>query len=313
MSTDDFALNLADYGLPTRRQFQEMRIWDDHYHGLLLDGQDTDEGVDRMYATHDYTSTHRRMMTYVNRMGVERLIALDVAGVRPGSSEMEVVPDRDAVLRRMLSTDEKDHLSGIIRIQPHVPEQSCEKMERWIRHGPCIGIKYMLGLCDHPNNDPIIRLAAELDAVIYIHTWMKVGGEPRSFGGGTVGEENTPMNVVNLSKRFPHVPLICGHSGGDWELAVPIVRAHPNIYFEFAGTDSHSGAVDFAVRELGADRITWGGHGPSRSFATEMSKVLDADLTAEQRRKIFGGNYRRLAEKAFRRKGQSMASRWGVA
>src|SRR5205823_1506653 len=28
--------------------------------------------------------------------------------------------------------------------------------------------------CSHPNNDPIIKLAAELQAIIYIHTWMIV-------------------------------------------------------------------------------------------------------------------------------------------
>jgi predicted TIM-barrel fold metal-dependent hydrolase len=312
MNTDEFSLNLADYGLPTRRQFQEMRIWDTHYHGLLLNGDDSDQGVDKMYDEHDYTSTHERMSVFANRMGIERQVALDVAGVKPGASEMEIVPERDEVLRKLLA-DEQDRLSGIIRIQPHVPKESCEKMERWIRNGPCIGIKYMLGLCDHPNNDPIIRLARELNAIVFVHTFMVVGGEPRTFTGGTQPEENTPQTVVNLSKRFPDVPIICGHSGGDWELAVQVVRPYPNVYFEFAGSDSHSGAVDVAVRELGADRITWGGHGPSRSFATELSKVLDADLTPEQRRKIFGGNYRRLAEKIFRQKGYSMASRWGVA
>ena len=119
--------------------------------------------------------------------------------------------------------------------------------------------------------------------------------------------------MAGVSKRFPGVPIICGHSGGDWEIAVQIVRTHPDVYFEFAGSDSHSGSVDFAVKELGVDRITWGAHGPSRSYATELSKVLDADLTHEQRRKIFGGNYRRLVAKIFRQKGYSMESRWGVA
>jgi predicted TIM-barrel fold metal-dependent hydrolase len=309
MNPNDFALDPADYGLPTRRERQALRIWDGHYHGLLLNGSDTDAGMDKQYATHDYTSTHRRMMVYADRMGVERLVALDVGGVRPSDLAMEVVPERDDADLKLL-TQERDHLSGIIRIHPDAPEKSCAKMERWIRRGPCIGIKYMLGLCDGPGNDPIIRLAAELNAIVYIHTFLSVGGSPRRVGGGTLPDENTPMHVVNLSRRFPNVPLICGHSGGDWEIGVQVVRPYPNIYFEFAGSDSHSGAVDYAVRHLGAERITWGGHGPSRSFATEMSKVLDADLTAEQRRLIFGGNYRRLAEKIFRRQGQSMQSRW---
>jgi len=312
VNSNEFALDPADYGLPTRSQFQAMRIWDSHYHGLLLNGDDSDAGVERMYAEHNFSSTHEKMLPFANRMGIERMVALDVGGIKTSAFAMEIVPERDEFVKKMLEA-EKDHLSGIIRIDPRAPEKSCEKMERWIRRGPCIGIKYWLGYCDHPNNDPIIRLAADLNAVVYIHTWLKVGGEPRRWGGGNFPDENSPMNVVELSKRFPDVPMICGHSGGDWEIAVQIVRPYPNIYFEFAGSDSHSGAVDFAVKELGADRITWGGHGPSRSFATELSKVLDADLTPDERRKVFGGNYRRLAEKIFRQKGFSMASRWGVA
>jgi predicted TIM-barrel fold metal-dependent hydrolase len=114
------------------------------------------------------------------------------------------------------------------------------------------------------------------------------------------------MEVVALAKRFPQVRLICGHSGGDWELGIRAVRAQKNVLLEFAGSDPHSGSVDLAVKELGADRIVWGGHGPSRSYATEIGKVLDADLSRSDQVKIFGGNFRWLAAPIFRRKGQKI-------
>lgn len=304
MNDDEFALNPADYGLPTRRQLQELRIWDDHYHGFYA------------ATAEDVTGDHDKMQRFADRMGIERSISLDIGGKSQEAANMEVIPVRDDVERRLL-VSQQDRLSGIIRIDPSEPVKSCEKMERWIRNGPCIGIKYIVsrdGLrCDHPNSDPIIRLAAELDAVIYIHTWLKVGPEPPYWGAGTLAGENTPMNVVALGRRFPDVRLICGHSGGDWEIALQVVKASKNVYFEFAGSDSHSGMVDLAARELGVERLTWGAHGPSRSYATELSKVLDATLTHEQRKMILGGNYRRLAEAIFRKKGYSMASRWGVA
>jgi predicted TIM-barrel fold metal-dependent hydrolase len=180
-------------------------------------------------------------------------------------------------------------------------------MEKWIRNGPCIGIKYIterMGVtCSHPNNDQIIRLADELGAVIYVHTWIKVGGSPRFAGGGNMPGESTPMDLAILAKRFPNVPMICGHSGGDWELGARAIRPCQNVLFEFSGSYPHSGSVDYAVNELGADRIVWGDHGPSRSLATEISKVLDASLTNAQRMKIFGENYRRTWAKLFRKKG----------
>src|SRR3546814_6575899 len=110
------------------------------------------------------------------------------------------------------------------------------------------------------------------------------------------------MQVATLAKRFPQIQMICGHSGGDWELGARAIRAHENVLFEYSGADPQSGSVDYAVNELGADRIVWGGHGPSRSFATELSKVLDADISHEERMKIFGRNYRKLTSGIFKKK-----------
>jgi predicted TIM-barrel fold metal-dependent hydrolase len=186
--------------------------------------------------------------------------------------------------------------------------ESCRKIEEWIANGPCIGIKYYGGnpggvVCSHRDNDAILRLAAELGAVIYIHTWLKVGGEPRRPGGDNLPGESTPMDVAQLAGRFPDVPLVCGHSGGDWELGVRAVRPFENVSIEFSGSDPHSGQVDYTVREVGARRMIWGGHGPSRSYATELAKVLDAELTHAERLQIFGANLRRIAAPILRQKG----------
>lgn len=285
----DFALNLADYGLPTREQFQGLRIWDMHYHGF--------------YRT-EGTRAHEEMLFYIERLGIERVISLDIGG----QMKEETGPRPDDEVQRRVLEEQKGKVSGLVPIDPSDPARSLERMERWIRRGPCVGIKYyggnMKGLvCSHPNNDPIIRLLEELQGIVYIHTWLKVGHGPRYPGAGNLPGESTPMDVVALAKRFPNMIFVCGHSGGDWEYGVRVVRPQKNVFLEFAGSDPHSGSVDYAVRELTADRIVWGGHGPSRSFSTELSKVLDADLTQEQRMKIFGGNLRRIAAPIFRKKG----------
>ena len=64
--------------------------------------------------------------------------------------------------------------------------------------------------------------------------------------------------------------------------------------------------VEYAIRELGVDRLVWGGHGPSRSYATELGKVLDADISRADRMKIFGRNLRRICEPVFRKKGMKI-------
>ena len=128
-------------------------------------------------------------------------------------------------------------------------------MVRWIRNGPCVGIKYrtMIGWDPHaaiPDNDR--RSSAwlrDLNAIIYIHSWLRseaIRGDRGRNGAG----EATPMDVVQLAQRFPEVPIICGHSGGGLGTGHPRRPPQKNVYLEFAGSDPHSGAVDLAVKEL---------------------------------------------------------------
>lgn len=290
-SPRDFALNPAAYGLPTRDDLVKLRIWDIHYHGFYGDG----------------IKTHEENLFYVDRMGIERMLSLDIAGSPADPLGATVPAERKRELREYLEKH-ADRVSGLIPIDPGRPLESCRKMQEWIAEGPCVGIKYFggnpLGVpCSHPNNDAIIRLAEEMKALIYIHSWLQVGGEPRRPGGKNLPGEATPRDVAELAMRHPNVNFICGHSGGDWELGVRYVRSLENVYIEFSGSDPHSGQVDFTVEEVGVERLIWGGHGPSRSYSTELSKVLDADLTHDQRLAVLGGNLRRLAEPIFRAKG----------
>jgi predicted TIM-barrel fold metal-dependent hydrolase len=289
-----FALDPSHYGLPTRDDLVRLRIWDIHYHGFFNAG----------------IRSHEENLFYVERMGIERMLSLDIAGSPTDPLGTMLSDEKKREMREYLERH-ADRVSGLIPIDPSQPVESCRKMEEWIAKGPCIGIKYYGGnpggaACSHPDNDAIIRLAAELKAVIYIHTWLKIGGQPRRPGGDNERGESTPQDVAILAARFPDVPLICGHSGGDWELGVRAVRRHENVHIEFSGSDPHSGQVDFTVRELGASRLVWGGHGPSRSYSTELSKVLDADLTQDERLQIFGGNLRRIAAPIFRQKGYTL-------
>ncbi|MEY4941636.1 MAG: hypothetical protein RIQ93_3371 [Verrucomicrobiota bacterium] len=288
MTPREFFINATDYAAPSREELVAYRLWDNHFHGF-----DSPRPVEQ------YT----RNNFYVDRMGIERSIAQEIGGTL--DHPFEPAPQEDEILQ-ILERD-KDRLSGRTPIDPNFPDQSCEKVEKWIRRGPCIAIKYAgreTGVrCNHSNNDPIFRLADDIGCHVYIHSWTKVGGSPRLPGGGNGEGEATPTDVAEIARRFPNVPIVCGHTGGDWELGLRVIRPYKNILMEYAGSDPHSGMVEMGVRELGADRLVWGGHGPSRSYATEIGKVLDADISRADRMKVFGGNLRRISAPMFRKKG----------
>jgi hypothetical protein len=52
-----------------------------------------------------------------------------------------------------------------------------------------------------------------------------------------------------------------------------------------------------AVRELGARRIVFGSHLPSRSLGTELSKVIAANIPEAAKRLILGENFRKLIQR----------------
>ena len=284
MSNITYAIDPTALGLPTLDELRGLRIWDPHYHGI---------------------NQHEEMIPYIERMGIERVFSLDVAGSVGDDLRNPEMADRH---RQLLDTH-RDHLTGIVRIDPGRPEESLERVNRWIADGPCIGIKYAGGnpsglSCAHPNNDVFIQRVSELDGYIYVHASYEVGfEEPRYPGSGVQHGESTPDDLVELASRFPDTTFVCGHAGADWELGIRAIRGHDNIMLEFAGMAPNSGMMDMAMNYLGEDRIIWAGHMSSRSYSNDLGKAFDGDLTDEQKEKVLGRNLRKLVVPIMNRKG----------
>src|SRR2546430_15885233 len=75
--------------------------------------------------------------------------------------------------------------------------------------------------------------------------------------------ESTPLDLVELAKRHPRATLICGHSGGDWQLGIRAVRESATLYTETGGSDPTTGFAEFPVKELRAHRALYA-RGPGR-------------------------------------------------
>ena len=61
-----------------------------------------------------------------------------------------------------------------------------------------VGVKLWVALrCNAPQLDPIVQRAAELKALIFQHTWLKIGGNEPG--------ESTPFDLCELARRHPSV------------------------------------------------------------------------------------------------------------
>ena len=61
--------------------------------------------------------------------------------------------------------------------------------------------------------------------------------------------------------------------------------------------------VEIAVRELGPERVVLGSDVGGRSFASQLAKVLGADIAGSAKELVLGGNLRRMLAPMLRAKG----------
>lgn len=258
-----------------------LRIWDLHAHLSGVPG-DTPE------------ARAEKLIAYADRMGVERFCLFMGMRLSRDPDPDTLRRQNDDVLRVLAHWS--DRIFGFAYLNARHVDASLAEIERCVAMGPMVGIKLWVSHnCHLPELDPIIARAGELQAVIYQHTWIKTGDV-------TPGE-SSPQQLAQLAARHPEVPLICGHSGGNWELGIRAIRAQRNVSIGVGGSSPTAGFVEMAVRELGAGRVIHGSDIGGRSFASQLAKTLGAAVPDNAKRLILGGNLRRLLTPILQRKG----------
>ena len=256
-------------------------IWDLHCHFSGVTGQTVQQRAERILA-------------YADRMHIQRLVFFMGWPWSQNPDPQEFQRQNDQVLSVLKRWP--DRLFGFAYLNAQYPEACVKEIDRCIQQGPMVGIKLWVGRkCSDQDLDPIIRRCGDLKALIYQHTWLKVAGN--------LPGESTPMDLARLAKRHPTVPIICGHTGGEWTRGIRAVRSAQNVSIGIGGGEPQAGFVEMAVRELGAKRIIYGSDAGGRSFATQLSKVYGARIADADKRLILGGNLRRMLTPILRAKG----------
>jgi predicted TIM-barrel fold metal-dependent hydrolase len=248
-------------------------IWDLHVHLMGVPGKTPEERM-------------AQLIEYADRLGIDRLCVYLGASLVKNPTPEQLREANDYVLRALEHWH--DRAFGFAYVSAEHVEASVKEIERCVRDGPMVGIKlWVAKRCAAEELDPIIESAARLKAVIFQHTWFKTDGT--MYPG-----ESSPQDLVELSRRHPDAPLICGHTGGTWEFGIRTVRPFKNISIDLAGSDPTNGIVEMAHRELGPERIIYGSDAGGRSFASQLAKVKGAMIPQASKRMILGENLRRM-------------------
>jgi predicted TIM-barrel fold metal-dependent hydrolase len=274
-----FAVDPVAFGLPSRSEWQAYRIWDSYYFprggtraGAMLESVESD-------------------MAELAPFCIERFCAYLHVGLgtltSKGTSPAEDGDQNRAVLDRW-----GERVLGVIHLNANDVPASLTALDTWGKDRRVVGVCFKSSqpgclVCTHPNFDPLVERCSELGLMIMQHTWFKAGGKDDPG-------ESTPAELAILARRHPRITFISAHAGGDWERGIRAVRDCGNVWVETSGFSPTAGFIEMAVRELGAERIIFGGHFMTRSVGTEFGKIIGADVPDEARRLIFGGNLRRL-------------------
>jgi uncharacterized protein len=230
-----------------------------------------------------------------DRLGIERLILSQGYSSNLHPQEGEIREENDRVMRAVGRFPDRAY--GSVYLSPSFLEFSLREFDRCVRDGPMVGVGELEidKRCNVPEMDAIVERAVSLKAPILQHTWLKLdGNEPG---------ESSPYDLVELAKRHPEANFICAHTGGDWERGIRVIREAKNISAGIAGFDPTSGVVEMAVRELGPERVVYGSDVGGRSFASQVAKVIGADIPDAAKELVLGGNLRRLFTPILRAKG----------
>lgn len=177
---------------------------------------------------------------------------------------------------------------GYCYVNPEYTREALEEIRRYVGDHGFMGIKlYNEHTCTEPVVFPIVELAIELGVPILhhaSHSHYFVEDQPHMSDSGHLAE---------LAHRYPEAMLICAHisGGGDWEWTVKAARHAPNLMLDTSGSVTDADTVDMAAAVVGVDRLVFG---CDSSMTAGVGKIRGADLSAQDKVKILGGNMARL-------------------
>lgn len=228
------------------------------------------------------------MMRLAERNGIERAVHQFNAGDMsegPPTSE-RIRANNDFAME--LVARHSDFLSGFCYLNPeNDPDFLVEEIERTVEHGNLSGIKCWAWVKSTDERlDPIMEKAAQLDVPLLYHSFYNMLTPAYN--------ESTPAEIAQLARRHPNVTIIMAHLGGGGWRGVMDVKDCPKVLVDTSGSQPGAGLVEYAVSQLGPERILFGSDWPLRDMAVQKGRVVGAKISESERAMILGGNAARL-------------------
>jgi predicted TIM-barrel fold metal-dependent hydrolase len=212
---------------------------------------------------------------YIQRRGIDAAIV----------SSTEAIVDDMVAGNAHLADDiaGRPSLLGYVTVNPRYPDLSAQQLETYYALPGFVGSKIHTSYSGTPMGDPrmadMFAILAHHGRPLLIHTW----------GAGAV------RALAGLAERFPTVPIIAAHAGGDaWREAIQAAADVPNLYLEFAVSSPEPGRIERAIASLGAERVMFGTDATLFDPQYMISCWQEADIAEQDLPLVMGGNAARV-------------------
>lgn len=252
-----------------------MRIIDIHTHPVF-EGQHYDRAsVDRTVA-------------YGRSFGIERMVVLgDVLryGRLPTSKQVQAINDKTIELLQW----HPDYFIGFCFINPVLGRTFVEEeTERCIVAHGFRGIK--LEISNNARDacmEPVMAQARKLNAIVLQHSADQTHIQQREY-------HTDPADTAWLGRHHPEVKVIMAHLTACGLRGVMEIADVPNVWIDTSAYLPFAGLVEYAVENLGAERVLYGSDLVIRDLPAQIGRVTGAMIPQEAKEAILFDNAARL-------------------
>ena len=235
---------------------------------------------------------------FAERLGITKMVISRPITSGEGKPE-EFRRYNDLILKAMKKFPEK--FIGQLTVNVRYQKEALEEIDRCVDQG-MVGLKhYHQVKINDPLFYPIIEKMTDLKMIIHLHAHCQLGYAGYRMKYKVQDKPNTsiPEDFVDVAKRYPEAMFQYAHigGGGDWEYACKSFVNYPNIYVDTSGSNNPENMVDFALKQLGEDRLFYG---TDNCYYQSVGKILASNLTEDQKKKVFFENYNNVLRKSGR-------------
>ena len=256
---------------------QDHEIIDAHIHpSIEIGGSDV--------SAFNFKTPPEVLVNTLKRAGITRAAGSVIRRFREAKPQWEEIHQLNLAALEMQRRFPDFYIPGIHVYPDHI-RQSLDEIETMHRE---YGVKligelvaYLMGYSAYntPELNDIWALARDLEMVVNLHL-------------------NNLEEAADILQNFPDLKLIIAHptsSVPEYNARLELVSRYPNAALDISGSGPNTwNMLKHGIKTAGRDKLIFGTDFPLRNPGMYVAGVCFEEISEEERRAIFAGNFKRL-------------------